>query len=94
MAVGGTIGGGWLCDRLDRRTTQFLMHGLRVLALPMLILFGATGQVGWLLCFVPLYGATIMVGFPPQRARWWLGSLACRPWAGYMETCGSAITWA
>jgi predicted MFS family arabinose efflux permease len=35
-----------------------------VLALPLLIAFGLTGEVGWLFAFVPLYGATIMVGFP------------------------------
>ena len=64
VAIGGTIAGGWLCDRFDRKLTLFLMHGSRVLCLPMLIAFGMTGHVGWLLAFVPLYGLTIMVGFP------------------------------
>lgn len=64
VAVGGTLGGGWLCDHVDRKTTLFLMHGLRVIALPALMLFGLTGQTAWLAVFVPLYGATIIVGFP------------------------------
>jgi len=41
------------------------MHGLRAMSLPMLILFGLTGNPVWLFLFTPLYGATVMMGIPP-----------------------------
>ena len=64
-AVAGSIASGWMCDRYSRKYTLCLMHGLRAISLPMLILFGLTGNLAWLFLFTPLYGATVMMGFPP-----------------------------
>ncbi len=64
-AVAGSVTSGWMCDHYNRKSTLFMMHGLRAISLPMLILFGHTGSVAWLFLFAPLYGATVMMGFPP-----------------------------
>ena len=64
-AVAGSIASGWMCDRYNRKSALCLMHGLRAISLPMLILFGLTGNLVWLFLFIPLYGATVMMGFPP-----------------------------
>ncbi len=64
-AVAGSIASGWMCDRYNRKSTLCLMHGLRAISLPMLILFGLTGNLAWLFLFTPLYGATVMMGIPP-----------------------------
>ncbi len=64
-AVAGSIASGWMCDRYNRKSALCLMHGLRAISLPMLILFGLTGNLAWLFLFTPLYGVTVMMGFPP-----------------------------
>ncbi len=64
-AVAGSIASGWMCDRYNRKSTLCLMHGLRAISLPMLVLFGLTGNLAWLFLFTPLYGVTVMMGFPP-----------------------------
>jgi len=64
-AVAGGVASGWMCDRYNRKSTLCLMHGLRAISLPMLILFGLTGNLAWLFLFTPLYGVTVMMGFPP-----------------------------
>jgi len=65
IAVAGSLFGGWLCDRFNRKSALCVMHGLRVIAFPMLILFGLTGSVVWLFPFIVCYGATVIMGFPP-----------------------------
>jgi len=64
-AVVGSIASGWMCDRYNRKSALCLMHGLRAMSLPMLILFGLTGNLAWLFLFTPLYGATMLMGVPP-----------------------------
>jgi len=64
-AVAGSIASGWMCDHYNRKSALCLMHGLRAVSLPMLILFGLTGNLVWLILFTPIYGATVMMGFPP-----------------------------
>ena len=64
-AVAGSLASGWMCDHYSRKFTLCLMHGLRAMSLPMLILFGLTGNPVWLFLFTPLYGATVMMGIPP-----------------------------
>ena len=64
-AVGGSIASGWMCDHYNRKSALCLLHALRALSLPMLILFGLTGNLVWLVLFTPVYGATVMMGFPP-----------------------------
>ncbi len=63
-AVAGSITSGWMCDRYSRKSALCLMHGLRAVSLPMLILFGLTGNLVWLILFTPVYGATVMMGVP------------------------------
>ncbi len=63
-AVAGSIASGWMCDHYNRKSALCLMHGLRAVSLPMLILFGLTGNLVWLILFTPIYGATVMMGFP------------------------------
>ena len=63
-AVGGSVISGWVCDRFGRKWALFVMHGLRVISLPMLIAFGLTSNLFWLLLFIPLYGGTVIMGFP------------------------------
>ncbi len=65
IAVGGSLLGGWLCDRFSRKSALCVMHGFRVMGFPMLILFGLTGSVVWLYLFTTLYGVTVIMGFPP-----------------------------
>ncbi len=64
-AVAGSIASGWMCDHYNRKSTLCLMHGLRAISLPMLIVFGLTGNYIWLFLFTLLYGATVMMGIPP-----------------------------
>ncbi len=64
-AVGGSLASGWMCDHYNRKSALCLMHGLRVVSVPMLILFGLTGNLLWLILFAPIYGATVIMGFPP-----------------------------
>jgi MFS family permease len=63
-AVGGSVISGWVCDRFGRKWALFVMHGLRVISLPMLVAFGLTQSLFWLLLFTPLYGGTVIMGFP------------------------------
>lgn len=65
IAVAGTLFGGWLCDHVNRKSALCVMHGLRAIGFPLLILFGLTGNVVWLYIFTAMYGATVMMGFPP-----------------------------
>lgn len=63
-AVGGSVISGWVCDRFGRKWALFVMHGLRVISMPMLIVFGLTYNIFWLLVFAPIFGATGIMGFP------------------------------
>lgn len=64
IAVGGSVMAGWICDRFGRKSALFVMHGLRAISLPALIAFGLTNSAGWLFVFTPLYGVTVIMGFP------------------------------
>jgi MFS family permease len=64
VAAVGSVAGGWVSDRFGRKLALIAMHGLRAVSIPLLVLFALSGQDFWLFLFVPLYGATIIVGFP------------------------------